>query len=83
MRLRLTQCHVQDVETGLQVVQSQESDAAEMSEQIQQLEAEREHLQDVTKDLDLAEKRVRLHARMHVAASKGLNTLIMLLHVLI
>ena len=46
----------------MQVVQSQESDAAEMSEQIQQLEAEREHLQDVTKDLDLADKRVQLHA---------------------
>ena len=50
------------VDVDIQIVQSQESDAAEMSEQIQQLEAERAHLQDVSKDLDLAESRVRPHA---------------------
>ena len=44
----------------MQIVQSQEQDAAEMSEQIQVLEADRDHLQVVTKDLDLAEDRVSL-----------------------
>ena len=42
----------------VQIVQSQESDAAEMADQVQQLEGDREHLQVVTQDLDLAEDRV-------------------------
>lgn len=42
----------------LQIVQSQESDAAEMADQLQQLQGDREHLQVVTQDLDLAEDRV-------------------------
>ena len=42
----------------LQVVQSQESDAAEMADQLQQLEGDRAHLQVVSQDLDLAEDRV-------------------------
>lgn len=42
----------------MQIVQSQESDAAEMADQLQQLEGDRAHLQVVTQDLDLAEDRV-------------------------
>ena len=47
---------------GVQIVQSQEADAAEMADQLQQLEGDRQHLQVVTQDLDLAEDRVRTPA---------------------
>lgn len=40
---------------------SQEADAAEMADQVQELEGDRQHLQVVTQDLDLAEDRVSLH----------------------
>ena len=45
--------------TWLQIVQSQELEAAELAEQVQELEGDRQHLQIVTQDLDLAEDRVR------------------------
>lgn len=53
------QCIINTHRLGwVQIVQSQESDAAEMADQVQQLEGDREHLQVVTQDLDLAEDRV-------------------------
>ena len=45
---------------GVQIVQNQEQEAAEMAEQIQELEGDRQQLQVVNEDLDLAEDRVSL-----------------------
>lgn len=44
----------------MQIVQNQEQEAAEMAEQIQELEGDRQQLQVVNEDLDLAEDRVSL-----------------------
>jgi len=43
---------------GVQIVQNQEQEAAEMAEQIQELEGDRQQLQVANEDLDLAEDRV-------------------------
>ena len=42
----------------VQIVQNQEQEAAEMAEQIQELEGDRQQLQVANEDLDLAEDRV-------------------------
>lgn len=44
----------------VQIVQNQEQEAAEMAEQIQELEGDRQQLQVANEDLDLAEDRVSL-----------------------
>ena len=43
---------------AMQIVQNQEHEAAEMAEQIQELEGDRQQLQVANEDLDLAEDRV-------------------------
>ncbi len=53
-------CWFQPVGLGVQIVQNQEQEAAEMAEQIQELEGDRQQLQVANEDLDLAEDRVSL-----------------------
>ena len=53
-----TYCAAEVHVVHVQIVQSQEQEAAELVEQVQELEQDRQHLQLVTEDLDLAEDRV-------------------------